>query len=222
MPEENILKNQDSFRMTKNIIMSHKTLLIFLGIYLPVQIVGILAILVWGGDQGLLWDVPALLAVHSLANSTLDSIAVSLTQWGRFENIFPICVFISVIFLIQKQWRKSSYVIFTALGSAIISHTGKVLIHRLRPHLWISQAPELSYAFPSGHSMTSMILVAILLILNWYRPQKWLVLILGCLYILLIAWTRLYLGVHYPSDIIAGWMLAIAWAITINLIIKPI
>ncbi|MBD2136550.1 phosphatase PAP2 family protein [Anabaena sp. FACHB-1237] len=222
MAEENIFKDQDSFRITKNILMSHKTLLIFLGIYLPVQIVGILAVLVWGGDQGLLWDVPVLLAVHSLANSRLDSIAVFLTQWGKFENIFPICVLISVIFLIQKQWKKFSYVIFTALGSAFISHTGKVLIHRIRPHLWISKAPELSYAFPSGHSMTSMTLVAILLILSWYLPQKWLVLTLGSLYILLIAWTRLYLGVHYPSDIIAGWMLAIAWAITMNLIIKPI
>ena len=222
MQEDNFLEDQASLDITKNISMSHKTLLIFLGIYLPVQIVGILAILVWGGDQGLLWDIPILLAIHSTANSTLDTMAVFLTQWGRFENIFPICVFISVIFLIQKQWRKFSYVIFTALGSAIISHTGKVLIYRIRPHLWISKAPELSYAFPSGHSMTSMTLVAILVILSWYRPQKWLVLTLGILYILIIAWTRLYLGVHYPSDIIAGWMLAIAWAITMNLIIKPV
>jgi membrane-associated phospholipid phosphatase len=220
MQKENIFKDQHSLRMMKNILMSHKTLLIFLGIYLPVQIVGILAILVWGGDQGLLWDVPALLAVHSIANSALDPIAVFLTQLGEFENVFPICVFISFIFLIQKQWRKFSYVIFTALGSSIISHTGKVLIHRIRPHLWISKAPELSYAFPSGHAMTSMTLVAILVVLSWYSPQKWLVLTLGSLYILIIAWTRLYLGVHFPSDIIAGWMLAIAWAISVKLMIK--
>lgn len=223
MKEENILENQDNLGIIKNLVMSRKSLLsILLGIYLPVQIVGILALLIWGGNQGLLWDVPILLAVHSTANSSLDTVAVFLTQWGRFENVFPVVSIIALIFLYQKKWRKFSYVIFTALGSTIISHTGKDLIHRIRPHLWVSKAPEFSYSFPSGHSMTSMTLVVILVILSWYRPQRWLVVTLGSLYIFMIAWTRLYLGVHYPSDIMAGWMLAIAWAISVKLIVKPI
>jgi undecaprenyl-diphosphatase len=94
-------------------------------------------------------------------------------------------------------------------------------MHRVRPHLWISKAPELDYAFPSGHAMTSMTLVAILVILTWYHPWRWLVITIGSLYLLSIAWTRLYLGVHFPSDILAGWMVALAWAIGVSLIIKP-
>ena len=43
-------------------------------------------------------------------------------------------------------------------------------------------------------------------------------LIFGSLYVLLIAWTRLYLGVHYPSDILGGWLLAIAWKVSIYLL----
>jgi undecaprenyl-diphosphatase len=66
-----------------------------------------------------------------------------------------------------------------------------------------------------------MTLVAMLLILTWATSWRWLVLSVGSLYVLVIGWTRLYLGVHFPSDIVAGWMVAIAWAIGVSIIIKP-
>jgi membrane-associated phospholipid phosphatase len=69
--------------------------------------------------------------------------------------------------------------------------------------------------------MTSMTLVMILLVLSWYSPWRRIVLTVGSFYVLVIAWTRLYLGVHFPSDILGGWMVALAWAIGISLIIKP-
>ncbi|MCV3212121.1 phosphatase PAP2 family protein [Plectonema radiosum NIES-515] len=84
-----------------------------------------------------------------------------------------------------------------------------------------STAHELSYAFFSGHAMTSMTLIAVLVVLAWNSNLRWLVLIFGSLFVVAIGWTRLYLGVHFPSDILAGWMVALAWAIGVNLIIKP-
>jgi membrane-associated phospholipid phosphatase len=94
-------------------------------------------------------------------------------------------------------------------------------MHRVRPHLWESKAPELDFAFPSGHSMTSMTLFIVLLILAWKTKWRLPVLILGSLYVLTIAWTRLYLGVHFPSDILAGWMVSFAWAMGVYLLIRP-
>jgi undecaprenyl-diphosphatase len=44
---------------------------------------------------------------------------------------------------------------------------------------------------------------------------------LGSPFVVAIAWTRLYLGVHFPSDILAGWMVAIAWAIGVSVVLKP-
>jgi undecaprenyl-diphosphatase len=69
--------------------------------------------------------------------------------------------------------------------------------------------------------MMSMTLVATLVILTWGSVWCWVVLIVGSLFVLAIAWTRLYLGVHFPSDILAGWMVSIAWAIGVSLIIRP-
>jgi membrane-associated phospholipid phosphatase len=87
--------------------------------------------------------------------------------------------------------------------------------------LWESTYHHYGYAFPSGHSMTSMTLALVMIILTWKTPWRLPVTILGSLFVSAIAWTRLYLGVHYPSDILAGWMVAFAWVIGVTLAIKP-
>jgi undecaprenyl-diphosphatase len=137
-----------------------------------------------------------------------------------FWGVFPLSAVIVLVLLRQRKWRSLAYLISTLLGSIIINRTAKVLLHRVRPHLWESPSPELDYGFPSGHAMSSMTLVAALIILTWGTRWCWLVLIVGGLFVLAIAWTRLYLGVHYPSDILAGWMVSIAWAVGVSFVIK--
>ncbi|MGM3304873.1 phosphatase PAP2 family protein [Anabaena sp. WFMT] len=207
----------------KNLLLSHwrSLLLMFMGVYLPLQVVEILAVKIWQNKGGFPWDVPILMAIHSTANPQLDIFAVVLTKWGSFWTALPVLSAIALLLLRKRRWRTFAYLLTTALGTLLINRTAKEFMQRVRPQLWISKAPEFDYAFPSGHAMTSMTLVAILVILTWHRPWRWLVLTFGSLYILAIAWTRLYLGVHFPSDILAGWMVALAWAIGVSLIIKP-
>ncbi|MBD2295518.1 phosphatase PAP2 family protein [Anabaena sphaerica FACHB-251] len=207
----------------KNLLVSHwrSLLLMLMGVYLPLQVVEILAVKIWQNEGSFPWDVPILMAIHSTANPRLDMIAVVLTKWGSFWTALPVLSAIALILLRKRRWRTLAYLLTTAVGNLIINRTAKEFMHRVRPQLWVSKAPEFDYAFPSGHAMTSMTLVAILLILTWHRPWRWLVLTVGSLYLLSIAWTRLYLGVHFPSDILAGWMVALAWAIGVSLIIKP-
>jgi undecaprenyl-diphosphatase len=103
----------------------------------------------------------------------------------------------------------------------VINRTVKLLLHRARPHLWASPSPELDYGFPSGHAMSSMTFVVMLAVLTWNTRWRWWVLITGSLFVILIGWTRLYLGVHYPSDVLAGWMAALSWALGVSLVIRP-
>jgi membrane-associated phospholipid phosphatase len=66
-----------------------------------------------------------------------------------------------------------------------------------------------------------MTLALALVILIWgSRWCKW-VLLIGAGYVLAIGWTRLYLGVHFPSDVLAGWMASIAWTVGVSLLINP-
>lgn len=146
---------------------------------------------------------------------------MTLTKFGSPLAVLPIATAIGLVLLLQQRWRSLVYLLTTVLGSAIINYTAKVLLHRVRPHLWDSLSPELDYAFPSGHAMSSMALVAALVILAWGSSWWWLVLIVGSLFVLAVGWTRLYLGVHFPSDILGGWMASVTWAIGLNLLIRP-
>ncbi|MBR8834471.1 MAG: phosphatase PAP2 family protein [Stigonema ocellatum SAG 48.90 = DSM 106950] len=196
-------------------------LLLLIGVYLPLQIFGLLALQLRQNEGGFPWDLPILLAIHKTSQANLDVFAGTLTKFGSSRVVLPIVGVIGLVFLSTRRWRSLTYLLTTVLGSNIINRTVKELMHRIRPHLWDSPFPELDYAFPSGHAMTSMALVAAVIILTWGSAWRWLILMLGSLFVLAIAWTRLYLGVHFPSDILAGWMVSIAWAIGVSLILKP-
>lgn len=214
---------QSFLHFLKQRLLTHwrALLFLFLGVFLPLQVFGELAEDIWENEGGFPWDVPILLSIHTTAQPQLDTLASLLTKLGVFWGVFPVATVISLILLIQRKWRSLAYLIPTLLGSIIINITAKVLLHRVRPHLWESPAPEFDYGFPSGHAMSSMTLVAALVILTWGTRWFWSVVIIGSLFVLVIAWTRLYLGVHYPSDILAGWMASIAWAVGVSLLIKP-
>lgn len=214
---------QSFFTFLQRLLTQHwrSLLLLLIGVFLPLQFFGELAEEVWENEGGFPWDIPTLLAIRSMASPQLDKFALVLTQLGVFWGVFPVAALVSLRLLFNRHWRSLTYVITTLLGSIVINRTAKVLLHRVRPHLWESPAPEFDYGFPSGHAMSSMTFVMVLVILFWRSRWRWWVVGLGGLFVLAIGWTRLYLGVHYPSDIVAGWTASIAWAIGVSLLIKP-
>lgn len=214
---------QSFINFFRQLLIVHKRslLLLLLGVYLPVQIFGLLALDLRQHEDGFFWDLPVLVAIHTTSQAQLDVFAVTLTKFGSFPVVLFIISLIGLVLLSVRRWRSLIYLLTTILGSALINRTVKELMHRVRPQLWNSPSPELDYAFPSGHAMTSMTLVAALAFLTWGTAWSWLIVVFGSLYVLAIAWTRLYLGVHFPSDILAGWMVSVAWAIGVGLILKP-
>lgn len=214
---------QSFLKFLKHLLIARRgsLLVLLIGVFLPLQIFGDLAEDVWEHQGGFPWDVPILLAIHSTAQPQLDAVAAALTKLGVFWGVMPIATVTSLILLIRRQWYALAYLVTTLLGSLAINRIVKVLLHRVRPHLWQSPAPEFDYGFPSGHAMSSMTLVAALVILTWNTRWRSMVLLFGGLFVLTIGWTRLYLGVHYPSDVLAGWMVSVAWATGVSLLIRP-
>jgi undecaprenyl-diphosphatase len=162
------------------------------------------------------WDSIILKKVHNLQSIELDQIAIALTQTARGIAITAITSLLSIGLVWWKQWRSLGYVWLVIIGSGLINFLAKLLFHRHRPDLWVSPLPQSDFSFPSGHAMLSMSLVMAIAILI---PQKhWrLIWLFTCgFWLMAIAWARLYLGVHYPSDILGGWALAIAWVMAIS------
>lgn len=100
-------------------------------------------------------------------------------------------------------------------GALLLSQLLKISFHRHRPELpWLTSAS--GYSFPSGHSLISMALygfLAYLVFRNSHWPGPGRVLGIGLILLpVLIGISRVYLGVHYPSDVLAGWAVGLAWA----------
>ena len=207
--------------LSRQLRVSCKARVVLLGVLLPLLLFGWLASQIWQQGQGLSWDVPILQWLHRTQQPLLDAISQTVTPLGVIWGVFPVLTVIGATLLYQRQGRSLLYLLITPLGSALINHSIKQLFHRARPQLWDVFSLNLSYAFPSGHAMSSVSFAMVLIVLSWNTRWRWWVMGAGCAFVVVIGWTRLYLGVHYPSDVLAGWLLALAWSVGMMLMIQP-
>src|SRR5690606_20385315 len=105
----------------------------------------------------------------------------------------------------RRRFRESIFAAAALGGSALLNIATKQFFARARPALWESIAPETSYSFPSGHAMGSMTLAVVLVLLAWPTRWRWAALAAMAFFVAMVGLSRMYLGVHYPSDILAGW-----------------
>jgi undecaprenyl-diphosphatase len=193
------------------------------GMAVPLLIFALFAIAVSHTTGGIAWDEPILLAIHGTVQPRLDGLATLLTELGVYWGVFPAIIAVAVALMATQQWQALTYLLITSSGSILLNRIFKLLIHRSRPHLWESDySVTAGFAFPSGHAMSSATFVIILVILSWKTRWRWWILTIGSGFVLGVGWSRLYLGVHYPSDIVAGWMLAIAWALITDWLINQL
>lgn len=161
------------------------------------------------------FDVPLMLAIHASSSEPLDRLAVLLSEFGNTPGMLPLTVALSVYFYL-KQFRATLF-LWLALGGSVIFHALlKMVFDRPRPTLWTPILPETDFSFPSGHAMFATSLISALVLLCW--PTRWRipVLVLGSCYVLTMMWARVYSGVHYPTDVLAGTLVALIWVSILN------
>jgi len=182
---------------------------LLLGILLPLLLVGALAEDVLEG--GLPWDVPILRWIHGASTPELDRVMIVITRLGYAWGTVPLALGVLATLIVRRRWSHARFFTVAVGGAMVMNGLAKLAFRRLRPSLWTSPAPETSYSFPSGHAMGSMALVAALVVLAWPTRARGWVLVPGGLFVLVIGVSRVYLGVHYPSDVLAGWAASLAW-----------
>jgi undecaprenyl-diphosphatase len=154
-------------------------------------------------------DQGVMTLVQEHRSPVLDEVAVLFTLIGEFRNMLIFSALLVALLLITRQWRQAifagSALLLTALGNTVSKH----FFARLRPE--VLSDPLTSYSMPSGHASGSFALFLTLAVLagRGQPPRMRLTwLLLGCLPALAIALSRVYLGAHWPTDILAGAMLA--------------
>ena len=187
-------------------------LLVFFGLLLPLWGFSVLVGEVHENDV-FAFDAPILNMLHALATPTLDGIAVLLAKVGFAWGVIPLDAIALLWLALRRRYRDSMFFGLAVIGSAILNIAAKNYFARARPSLWLSITPENTYSFPSGHAMGSATLGVALILLFWRTRWRWLVTPLAVTFVLLVGVSRIYLGVHYPSDILAGWTAAMVWVV---------
>ena len=162
-------------------------------------------------DGGFTADKPVLLFVHRWATPRFDHAVVRLTNTAGVRVMPVMALLVSLGLWRARQPRQAAFFFLSVAGSAAIMETVKRFMRRARPNLWVSPAPEKDFGFPSGHSMASLSFGLASTFLCWLTRWRWPVALAAGVYAPLIGLSRMYLGVHYPSDVLAAWAAAIAW-----------
>ena len=138
----------------------------------------------------------------------LDTLMFALTWLGSLWLLLP------TLGLLTLRWRQAGLqTLFALMTASVLCHVLKILIDRPRPELWPGVLPlPADAAFPSAHSAQAM---AVAVALCCLFPAGWRLWFRGVLILLaaLVGLSRLYLQVHWPSDVVAGWLLGAGVAI---------
>ena len=161
-------------------------------------------------------DIEILQAVALHRDATVTSIAEIVTYAGSFPILAPIAVAVVVL----RRWNRPAddiALVVIAAGSAALPWLVKLIVARPRPTFeHLQQLSSLS--FPSEHTTQAAAIyltIAILLSKGLNRGLRELVIVLALLIAVVVAWSRVYLGVHYPSDVAAGLVLGWSWALLV-------
>jgi undecaprenyl-diphosphatase len=153
-------------------------------------------------------------AVHQLATPGLTRLMQVFSFLGSVAAVTTMCLVAVCVSLYFRRTRTAALLAITMLGVAVLDVALKHAFHRPRPVAFFGATPS-SYSFPSGHALGSLcfygILAAILAAHARGRGAKFCVWMAAVLLVGMIGFSRIYLGVHYPSDVIAGYCAATVW-----------
>ena len=167
------------------------------------------------GDQSILaW-------LHAHASPALNTLALAFTRVGGPLPMSGLAALLFWYFWRHPPRRRAWFFLVALGGAMLLNVLAKTILGRVRPAFWQSLAPETTPSFPSGHAMGSLALALTLFLLLRASRWRWLAGAAGLLFVLGVGWSRMYLGVHYPSDVVAGWVASTAWVLSVYFLFSP-
>jgi undecaprenyl-diphosphatase len=154
-------------------------------------------------------------AVHQTAAPWLTQLMIFLSLVGSVKFLTVLAAIVVIVFLRLKWKRALILFLITMGGEIILSLTLKAFFQRARPEAFFDYPLPGSFSFPSGHALGSFCFFGILAWLITARIKtfrlKFLIWIFASLLVFFIGFSRIYLGVHFPSDVFAGFTAAFGW-----------
>jgi len=168
-------------------------------------------------------DDSVIIWAHRYWGPTLDQVMLFFTTMGSTVVLVVFVILVALALLRSGRWIDAIGLIVAGAGAGILNQLLKTIFQRVRPDLFPGPFYLTSYSFPSGHSMGSIACYGMLAFIGVrllrQRRQRLVLILSAALLILCIGFSRIYFEVHFPTDVLGGFMAGAIWlVITISLV----
>jgi undecaprenyl-diphosphatase len=165
------------------------------------------------------FDESVLLWIDAHFPRWLDPVMRFFTSIGYYRVVAPLLGLVAGLFVL-RGWRFSAVILaVSTLGGMFLTTVLKAVFQRERPDLIATGYDAGFFSFPSGHATMAVGFYGALTLILAYHSRgalRWIIVALGVAFVLLIGLSRMYLGVHYPTDIVAGYLAAPLWLVFVG------
>jgi undecaprenyl-diphosphatase len=192
--------------------------------FLPYGLAGLLAgavVLTLGAILGRFWLVEqlrpveelCLLTLKELASPTRDRIVTAITYLAQGEVTIPLLIGIGGMLIYRGEDAAALILILGLCGSWLLNGVFKSFFRRQRPNLWESAKRPMDYSFPSGHSMSAISFYGLLAadLSAYFGVSLSITIPVVAAVTVGVGLSRLYLGIHWPTDVFSGWLAGGIW-----------
>ena len=165
------------------------------------------------------FDEQVRLCVHQHASPALTTVMRGFSVLGSSAFLIAVGALAFLRFRLTERPRTAALFLITVMGAELLDQILKLVFHRMRPVAFFGLTEPAGYSFPSGHALVCCAFYGVLATFAAARARSrargWLYRFAAVLLIALIGLSRIYLGVHYPTDVLAGYAAAVVWVFSV-------
>jgi undecaprenyl-diphosphatase len=171
---------------------------------------------------GMPWERALMLRIDRSVPLAFDWLMLSLPWLGTNLTVLPILVGFSLwLWRTKHRGELAAQLLVVSIGSLIMNAAVKAAFDRPRPQLWEHRGQYAWASYPSGHAIVCVaVLSTVALMLYRERHWRWPFWVAGTVMIVVL-YSRLYLGVHWPTDLIGGLVMGVVWLVGTQLAFSP-
>lgn len=177
-----------------------------------------------------LWEQKTVADEYILRFISLNLLDPGLTGFMKMVTYFASGTFLQIaygililVFLVKRKWQRAAEIAGIGIGGFIVNYFMKLSFQRLRPPDPLIEGLR-NFSFPSGHATSGFIFYGLLAYIIWKTTisnhKKYIAATILMLFSLLIGFSRIYLRVHYPSDVLAGFCIGYSWLLVTTLLFE--
>jgi len=168
------------------------------------------------------FDETLLLWLHQWSTPSLDWLMLNITRLGNPATVFGIVAGSFAWLGWKRHFTEMRMFAIACIGAVVLNQGMKLFFAKPRPELWNRLISEKSFSFPSGHALGALVLYGFLafILATEFPKASQLIYAITVFLISAIGLSRLYLGVHWPTDVLAGYGVGFLWLMTCITMLK--